>query len=106
MKNTNMMIGTAVYVYGVAFPKILFESSEFAVTNLSFTLDGVPSISNYSAWPLSSGYQNNTLVYSRAGLKNDTHVLQVSLVNGQNSPRFNAFLFDYANYTFVCVVIM
>jgi hypothetical protein len=96
--------GTAVYVYGVAFSAATPGGMTFAVTNLSFTLDGQPSGPNYYADPLPgpvnpARFKYNILVYANTGLKNVTHVLQVNLEH--NPTNHTAFLFDYAQYTYV-----
>jgi hypothetical protein len=100
------MTGTVIYIYGVVLNKnIMFEHYDHANTHLTFMIDNQPSspASDYywnGTLNLDVTYEYNTLVYSKAGLGNDTHTLQIALVRGQNSTQFNTFIFDYATYTY------
>lgn len=97
--------GTAIYVYGVAFSEA-FLPANLSITQLTFALDGQPTSSSYNAKPWPQTPQNvldfeyNTLVYSKTGLSNDTHILQITLPH-ISEQLDNAFIFDYAQYTYV-----
>lgn len=88
--------GIAVYVYGVLANQVPDSDTE---TYLDFTLDDVSHRPFEHDPTPSTHFTYNALVFSKTGLDNTEHTLQILL----DGPLFAAslFLFDYAVYTVV-----
>ncbi|KAH9930986.1 uncharacterized protein B0H18DRAFT_120691 [Fomitopsis serialis] len=87
--------GTALSVYCI----IVSQGPATWFTNLSFTLDGEISNTQFSPSVVAStyGFQYNSRVFIISSLSNEQHTFTMSAMTGSSA---SVLLFDYAEYTY------
>lgn len=93
-------LGTAIYVYFILANTIADTTT---LTECNFTLDGLPAGSFTHTPTTSTKLQYNALVFSQTGLTNANHTFMISTAGLDHEAFVN---FDYAQYTYVCLVCM
>jgi hypothetical protein len=90
-------LGTAVYAY-----RILDNNAAYtALTQLTFSLDGV-QVGKFEHTPDGSGsFVYNTLVYANPSISNGQHTFAIDVSTSSDS----LILFDYVVYSYVLIFI-